>query len=209
MTAPFVFEQFESPGELVSPQLAPTSRAALIVAQAQTRALEIERDARDAGYQSGHAEALAAGEAERESTRAALAMALEGVYAARDELAAAVERRVVELALALAERIVATALEVQPELVCEVVASALQRALGRDRLVLDVNPEDVDTVRLWLAGAGEPGSEVEFIEVRPERRVSRGGCVVRTAEGEIDGQFTAQLERAGQVLRRALSEPAA
>jgi len=37
-------------------------------------------------------------------------------------------------------------------------------------------------------------------EAQAERRVSRGGAVVRTAEGEVDASVQAKLERAREVL---------
>jgi len=40
------------------------------------------------------------------------------------------------------------------------------------------------------------------LSVREERRIERGGCVVRTRAGEIDAQISAQLERAAKVLAR-------
>jgi flagellar assembly protein FliH len=206
MSSPFVFEQLESQGELLTASNTPADRAAEIVAEAQVRAVEIEREARESGYEAGRAEVIAQAEVEMAAPRAAVYAAAEAVYAARDELAQAVELRCVELAIAVAERILGAAVELKPELVTEVVGGALRRAIARDRLVVDVNPEDVEVVRAWLAAGGDEG---DAIEVRAERRVARGGCVVRTGEGEIDAQLTEQLDRAEQVLRRTFAEPAA
>ena len=41
------------------------------------------------------------------------------------------------------------------------------------------------------------------IEIVGERRVPRGGCIVRTVEGEIDARVEQQLERAAALLRDA------
>lgn len=206
MSAPFVFEQLESQGELVTASGTPADRAAGIIAEAHVRAAEIERAAQEAGYEAGRAEVIARAEAEMAAPRAAVLAAVDAVYAARSELAGAVELRSIELGIAVAGRILGAAIEVDPELVCEVVGSALRRAIVRDRLVIDVNPDDAEFVRTWLGSGGEEGGET--IEVRPERRVARGGCVVRTAEGEIDAQLSEQLERAEQALRRTFAESA-
>jgi flagellar assembly protein FliH len=204
LSSAFVFEELESVGNLVMP----TDRAAEMVAIAQANATEIERRAREDGYEAGRAEVISRAEEEIEGPRQAIHAAAEAVYAAQSELAAAVELRTIEFAIAIAERILGAALAVQPELVCEVVGGALRRALSRDRLVIDVHPDDVDVVRTWL-GAREDEDAAESITVRAERRVVRGGCVVHTAEGEIDGQLSEQLVRAEQVLRRVFAESAA
>jgi flagellar assembly protein FliH len=182
----------------------PADRAAQIVAEANARAVEIEDEARNAGFAGGHAAGLAQAEQELEAPRAAFLQAIEGVEAVRDEASAAAEPRAVELALAIAERIVAAALEIDPGLVCNVVGGALRRVVDRDRLVIDVNPDDVVLVRDWISSQSEV--PVAGVEVRGERRVARGGCVVRTNEGEIDGRVAEQLVRAEEVLRDTLAE---
>ncbi|HEX7083926.1 MAG TPA: FliH/SctL family protein [Gaiellaceae bacterium] len=199
----FVFEELEPHGEVVGAGHTPAERAARIVAEAEARAVDIEAEARRAGHDAGYAEGLVRAAEELEAPRAALAAAIEAVGAARDELAASVELRAVELAVAIAERIVGAALEVDPELVCNVVASALRRVVERDRLAIDVHPDDAPLLRSWLESQSEVA--VASVEVRAERRVGRGGCVVRTVEGEVDARVSEQLARAGEVLREAFA----
>ena len=45
--------------------------------------------------------------------------------------------------------------------------------------------------------------------MQAERRVARGGAIVRTSAGEIDGRLATQLERARETLLDALREGAA
>jgi flagellar biosynthesis/type III secretory pathway protein FliH len=84
--------------------------------------------------------------------------------------------------------------------VVEVVTGALRRSVDRDRLVVEVNPDDVELVRDSVTEAADRLG-VGRLEVVAERRVARGGCVVRTSEGEIDARVTEQLDRAGELLR--------
>jgi flagellar assembly protein FliH len=200
----FVFEELEAHGEIVGSGNTPAERAARIVGEAETRAVEIEAEARREGYEAGYAEGLAEAARELEIPRATFAAAVNAIEAARGEVSDAVERHAVELALAIAERVVGAALDVHPDLVCNVVASALRRVVERDRLAIDVNPEDVPLVRAWLESQSEVA--IAGVEVRDERRVPRGGCVVRTAEGEVDARVGEQLARAGEVLREAFAE---
>ena len=87
----------------------------------------------------------------------------------------------------------------------DVVTGALRRVADRSAVVLEVNPEDFDTVRVAIedvaAGLGGFGS----LEVVPERRVGRGGCTVRLAEGEIGACIDEQLGRAAEIVREALT----
>ncbi|HEY4347363.1 MAG TPA: FliH/SctL family protein [Gaiellaceae bacterium] len=157
----------------------------------------------------GHDEGLAAGralaEAELEPLRAALVAATSALGGARNEAIGVVEARAVELGVMLAGKILATALEVDPHQVLTVVEGALRHLVDKDEVVLEVNPADVTLLQTEIerldASSGGPRS----IAVVGERRVSRGGCIVRTREGEIDARIETQLERAAELLHKSLS----
>jgi flagellar assembly protein FliH len=150
----------------------------------------------------GVAEGLAAGRAEIGPAVEALAAAATGLEKERDASATRTEQAAAELALQIAEKVLGAALEVRPELVLEVVRGALRRLAEPQESVLLVNPEDVELVRAAVEElAAEHGAA---LTVRAERRVARGGCIVRTQAGEIDARFAAQLERAGAVVRSEL-----
>jgi flagellar biosynthesis/type III secretory pathway protein FliH len=206
MPEPFVLEQLESRGEIVGAGVGPADRAAEIVAQAEARADAIEQEARARGIEIGRAEGRAEAEVEAARVCAMLDAAVVAVESFREEFVADVELHAVELAIAIAEKIVGASLEVDPSLVCEVVAGALRRIVDRDRVVLELNPEDLELVRTWLDGGGTDWGR---IELHSERRIPRGGCVARTSEGEIDARISEQLERAEALLRQAFAERAA
>ena len=204
MTEVFVFEQLEAPGGLVTTGDTAADRAAAVAAEAEARTRAIEEEARRLGYEAGRAEGRLSAEAEARSVLASLAEAAQAAAAAREEATRVLAEQAAELALLVAGRIVESALETRPELVREVVVSALRRVADADHLVLDVNPEDADSVRSHLAEAGD--TRLRAIDVLPERRVPRGGCVVRAADVEIDARVAAQLERAAQLVREALRQ---
>jgi flagellar assembly protein FliH len=204
---PFVFEQLETRGELIPAAASPADRASEIVAAARAQAAQIESDARAEGFAAGRAEGHAAAAEELAATTAVLGGVLAALENAHESYLAAVEREVVELALAIAEKIVGTALAVEPARVTNVVAGALRSVEAGGGVVLEVNPDDVELLQDWLESAALPLALK--IELRPERRVTRGGCVVRTAEGEIDARAREQLDRAEEVLRETLAAGAA
>lgn len=202
----FVFEQLEARGELLTASTTPADRAAEIVAAAQARGAEIEAEARAKGFGTGLAEGRVAAEQELATTRTALEGVLAALQDAREAYVAAAEREVIELALAVAEKVLSASLAADPELVCNVVAGALRRVATGGGLVVELNPEDVELVRAWLAAGGSPASVA--IELRAERRIPRGGCVVRTAEGEIDARIREQLDLAEEILRETFGSSA-
>lgn len=199
---PFVFEQLDA-GALVSSGQTPASRSAEIVAAAEAAAVRIHQEARERGFAEGHAAGVAAAEETLASARAALDAAVEGLSAVRSDFVAAAESRAVDLALALAEKVVGAALAADPALVCDVVAGALRRTTGRDGIVIELNPDDADLVGAWI-DASAAGARVT-VDLQADRRVGRGGCIVRTSEGAIDAQLPEQLAAAGEILREAFA----
>lgn len=192
MSSSFEFPELEAP---------PAPAQLLAVAEDERR--EAEAEARLAAARAeGHAAGLAAGRAEIEPAGRALAAAAQEL---REEAAAAAERAeaaAAELGLRLAEKVVAAALEAQPELVVAVTRGALRRLVEPREAALLVNPDDAELVREAVAELeAEHGAP---LVVRAERRVPRGGCVVRTEAGEIDARIGGQLERAARVVAAEL-----
>jgi flagellar assembly protein FliH len=184
----------------------PAVRAAALAGLARADAAA----AASAAAARGHAEGYAAGVSEAadrvEAAVVALQLACSSFASAVDERVQAIEVQAAELAVALAEKIVATALEVKPELVVDVVAGTLRGLTERDHVVIEVSPDDLELVRAAREELVERLGGFTRVEITPERRIARGGCVVQTTEGEIDGRPAKQLERATAVLRSALAE---
>jgi flagellar assembly protein FliH len=118
----------------------------------------------------------------------------------RDRVAAQVEEEAVALAFALAEKVVAGAIEASPEHVVDVVRGALRRLVERDHVHVLVHPDDLDHVRAATEELVRTLGGIAVLDVQAERRVGRGGALVRTGQGEIDARVETQLERAREVV---------
>ena len=82
-----------------------------------------------------------------------------------------IEADAVELALRIAEQALGAAIAADPELVVDVVRGALRRLVERDRVLILVNPDDLELVRDHASRlVGELGG-IEHCEVQAERRV--------------------------------------
>jgi len=199
----FDFETLEP----VAPPVAAADQAAAVMdvlAEARADAERMRQDALDEGYAAGRHEALAA----LEPALAALAAAAEQVKTEQVAAAAELERRAVELGLALAQKILAGALSVEPERVLDSVSGALRGIVERERIMIMVNPEDLEIVRGAMEELKGSLGGIEHCEVQSERRVARGGCIVRTAVGDVDARVETKLERASEVVAAALGRNA-
>jgi flagellar biosynthesis/type III secretory pathway protein FliH len=184
----------------VPPPALQAEAAAEVLAAAQADAEAIREAARADGLAAGRAEALAG----LEPALAALAEAAAQVRAEQVAAAEALERRAVELGLALARKVVAGALEAEPERVVDAVQGALRGIVERERITVLVNPDDMELVGNAIEDVRASLGGIEHCIVEAERRVARGGCVVRTPVGDVDARVETKLERAAEVVAAAL-----
>src|SRR4051794_14628303 len=203
--AAFDFAQLEG-----SPQRRPPSvpdaaaRARAIVAAAEEEAERIRSEAAQQGYCEGFEAGRAEARVELEPALRSLSEAIEGVRAHEAEAAAAVEREAVARAVDIAEKVVAGAVAVEPERVLDVVRGALRALVERERLVIQVNPADLALVNEAIAEIAGSLGGIEHVDVQEERRVARGGAVVRTTVGEVDARVATKLERAREAVEAQL-----
>jgi flagellar biosynthesis/type III secretory pathway protein FliH len=203
----FAFHQLPPEPPPAAPPLAPHeqhAQAESIVNAALAEADSIRELARAEGFEAGR-RAAAVEAAERfESAFAALGEALSQAREMRARTADEVERNAVNLGLQVAEKAISGAIETQPERVVDVVRGALRCLVERQRVVILVSPADLETVREAAGELVRSLGGIEHCEVQEERRVERGGAVVRSAAGEIDARLETKLERAREVLEAEL-----
>ena len=162
-------------------------------------------DVREQAFEEGFAAGVAQAQSQLDGPAAALAAAAEQLQALRTDAAASVEADAVDLALRIAEQALGAAIAADPELVVEAVRGALRRLVERDRVLILVNPDDLELVREHTARLVSELGGIEHCEVQAERRVRPGGAIVRTSEGEVDATLETKLARAREVLEHELA----
>ena len=165
------------------------------------------------GYQTGLAEGLEQGRAQaREEFEQRIRETLTPLYplaesfgSALNELDGVVAEELVELALATGRQLAGEALKARPKQVLEIVRRLLHTEpamSGRPRLWL--HPRDHALVEAHL------GHELQAAgwTLQPDDQVTRGGCRVTSANGELDATWESRWEAVKrQVRRRAAPKP--
>ncbi len=175
-----------------------------LLAGAWEQAEQIRDQARQTGDAEGRAAGFAAAQAEVESAISALNSALVATEQLCEELTSQLEHDAAELAFRLSEQILAAAIEVQPERVVDVARNALRRVTERRRVVLLVNPSDLEAIRESVPTLKAELGGIEHCDVQSDRRINRGGVILRTDAGEIDTTFDTGLLRAREIVADAL-----
>jgi flagellar assembly protein FliH len=193
----YAFPQLESQAHFPS---APED----ILSAAWAEAEQVREQARREGEAAGRAEGLADARAQTAQAVAALTEAAAAIEALRTEVVAALESQSAELAFALAEHIIAGALEIAPERVIDVTRGALRRLTERHRVIVVVSPADLELVSHSAPSLQQELGGIDHLDVQADRRIGRGGALVRTEYGELDASIAAQLQTAREIIASGL-----
>jgi flagellar assembly protein FliH len=202
----FDFEQLAPPPprERVPSMAEATSRAQSIVAAAEADAERIRSVARQQGHAEGYDAGRAEAHAELQPIFAAMSEAIERLREQEAIVADTVEAQAASLAVEIAEKVVAGTLAVEPERVLDVVRGALRAIVERERIVIQVNPADLELVRESMSEVAGSLGGIEHVDVQEERRVPRGGALIRTQVGELDARIATKLGRAREAVEAQL-----
>jgi len=171
------------------------AEAEQIIAQARSRAVEIENEARQ---NSGR---LVAAEVEKEIARTVdpwheqLSDTLAQMGDLRTTISTCVERELVHLAIEIAKKVVHREVTIDAEIVMTLARIGISRLHNRVAATIHLHPDDfvyVTTHREQLAA----GHALDLVE---DSSIGRGGCLVQTEMGDVDTRIEqqfAEIERA-------------
>jgi type III secretion protein L len=116
------------------------------------------------------------------------------------QIIADAEPQILELAVKIANRIIGVDLEREPEVVVDIVARVIETTRAAKAMTLRVHPEDGRLLRDKRPRLMELIGRSIDIAVKDDLEVERGGCIVQTDYGVLDGQLKTQFEMMRQLL---------
>lgn len=152
---------------------------------------------REATRAEGYAEGLAAGRVEGEQACGRMKQLAESFSSTLDNFDFRLADMVLELSLDVARQVVAGELAARPERILDVVNLALRQMAETSREArLLLNPEDAALVRPHL----EQVLDRNRLRIVEDARIVRGGCLIETAQGDLDATLPARWRQVVQVL---------
>ena len=152
----------------------------------------MQEQARQEGYQAGHAEGLAAGH-EQAALEAARLRDLADTFSTEvshaDEI---ISQQVLDLALDLARALLKSALTLRPELVIPIVKEAVRYLpVLHPPALLYLNPDDAVLVKDKI---GDELTKMGWL-LSDDAQLEPGGCRVETANNQIDASLPTRWQR--------------
>lgn len=110
------------------------------------------------------------------------------------------EKDILELAIKVAEKIIGSDLARDQDVLVQICANAIQNTRAQKALILRVHPEDGKVLREKRPRLMELIGRTLDLAVRDDADLERGGCIIQTEYGTIDGQIRTQFEMLRNVL---------
>lgn len=165
-------------------------------AEQQAHLAALERDAFAKGYAQGERAGVEAGAKRAEAMLRRVAQTLEDLGLLRRAIIKDTERQMVQLSLALARRIVGREISLDPTLVAAMAHVALERLGESTPATIKLHPDDYATITAQRGERWEGGQ----VAIVPDASIVRGGCVVESAFGTVDGSLEAQFDEMTRAL---------
>jgi len=182
-----------------------------ILAEAQEELSRLRQQAQEKGYREGYDQGNIKGN--EEGLKQALEQAKQEFTQRSDLLLSTMQRhdeqfdkKKTELLFQAEQNIVALAIEVARKVIKKAglihsavaeanVKAALELASKTSDLVIRVNQQDMDHLKKMVEGAGDIIGKNRHISFLADESVEPGGCVLVSAQGEVDGQLETQINR--------------
>ncbi|MBC7544616.1 MAG: hypothetical protein H7338_17990, partial [Candidatus Sericytochromatia bacterium] len=143
-----------------------------------------------AAYAEGYKVSMAAARQDLGTQLQQAAAMLDGAQAAKAMALSEVEPEVVRLVLAIAKKVIHREVAGDHGPVIEAVREALLRLGGRAIARVRVHPTELAALNDAWSDLTKGARELEFFA---DERVTAGGCIVESRQGEIDAQIETQV----------------
>ncbi len=186
-------------------------RAERLIREAERQAQKQANAAHDQAQAEGRRQGLAQGveEGRRQGRKEALSQMQQQLQAVidawrelarqwqamRDELAADSREAVVDFALRFAERVVHRVIEVDPTVVVDQVAAALEHVLQPLAVTVLIHPDDRPVLEEAMPQLLGEFAHLKDVQLKASSEIGRGGCEVRFGQGAVEATVDQQIAR--------------
>lgn len=112
----------------------------------------------------------------------------------KDHIKEEMHKTLVPLALTAVKKIIGQELKIHPDVVTDIVKTALKPVSQHRKITIFVNKEDLDFLEAERTKIKELFEHLETLSIKVREDVARGGCIIETEAGIINAQLDSQLQ---------------
>lgn len=171
--------------------------------QAQNKAKEILEQAVNEGFQKGYQEAQKQVNNIYQQKMLQLEQEINNIINIRQELIKEFEKEIVELAFQIAEKIINKKIQEEQSVVTSYLADLLAKVERSKSITIWVNPQELEDVKNSKEKLKYLLEDVENLNIAPDERIEKGGCIIETNFGKIDSRISTKLEVLKEIILRS------
>jgi flagellar biosynthesis/type III secretory pathway protein FliH len=168
----------------------------------------IREEAKTRGYQEGLKKAQTEIEADRQMAIEQNRQIIEEARQMKLDILNTAEKDVVRLVMAIAKKIINSELLANPQTISNIVRQAISNLDSPENVRVYVKPEQLQILldSIELEGLNEIGSHDIAIEIKPDRRITAGGCIVESGNGFVDAQLETRINKVEESILEVVNE---
>ena len=112
----------------------------------------------------------------------------------------------IDLATAISGRIIDQQVKLDTAVFRKMFVEALNNITDKEKIVIQVNPEDVQEIEAYQEEFPKKFQEFKQIEIQEEPSMQRGGCTIETKLGYIDGSIETKLSLLKETMKELFDE---
>jgi len=129
---------------------------------------------------------------------------LEAYEQKMEEYESAFENLVIKTSHALASKIVEREIELE-SIVNKSIKTAIAKIIGANEVRIRINPDDLELIDDYSKSLLNKSS-FNKIKFEPDERIEKGGCLIETDIGNVDGRISTQLEELTLKLEESITK---
>lgn len=172
------------------------------ISEAQKKAQEILEQAYNQGYSQGYNEIKNKLEQEYQQKIQELQKEIQNILNLKENLVKEIEKDIVELAIKVAEKVINKKIEEEPELVSNYLLELLPKIEQAKNITIWINPNEIEYVKLSKEKFKNLVENVDNINIAPDSRIEKGGCIIETNFGKIDARISTKLEVLKEIIHK-------
>ena len=171
-----------------------------ILRQAKEKALFIEKEAYEKGFAQGEKDGLELGQKRIDTVVQQMTHLFQEMQTQRESLYETFEKEMLQLVLSISKRVLGHAVQMDDGIIVTTLREASKQIVDQRKMTIRVNPSDFQFLNThtdqWFS-VERGGQGVQMIK---DPSIPRGGCVIETAFGDVDGTIETQLDQIVTVL---------
>lgn len=146
------------------------------------------------GIDRGASETAAMYEKKIDALQREIGAFLKIVESAKNSIYVNAEHPLLKMTLEIAKKVVNNEISTNPEIILNVIKSALTHISDRERIIIHVSPQDCTVVSKRKDFWNIITDNLNNIVITEDNRIEKGGCLIESNSGVVDARLGVQLD---------------